>query len=80
MSKTRLNSIIKKRLILMVVDSLAAVNFFLACTGLTQVTRIFLYRRSQDGSAKEAAKDIAHETADGAKQVVEAVESKVKSG
>jgi hypothetical protein len=79
-SKSPLNSIIKKRLILMVVDSLAAVNFFLGCTGLMQVTRIFLYRRRQDGSAKEAAKDIAHETADGAKQVVKAVESKVKSG
>ncbi|EED19213.1 UPF0041 domain protein [Talaromyces stipitatus ATCC 10500] len=65
---------------------LAAVNFFLACTGLAQVTRIFLWRRSQDGSATEAAKDLAEDTVgsakavtDSAKGVVKAAEEKVKS-
>ncbi|KAL9131939.1 MAG: hypothetical protein Q9217_000219 [Psora testacea] len=41
---------------------LAAVNFFLACVGVTQVTRIFLYQRSQKTAtssqvAESAAKD-----------------------
>jgi len=46
---------------------LAAVNFFLACTGFTQVTRIFLWRRSQEGSTKEAAKDLVADATAGAK-------------
>uniref|UniRef100_A0A093XUS9 Mitochondrial pyruvate carrier n=1 Tax=Talaromyces marneffei PM1 TaxID=1077442 RepID=A0A093XUS9_TALMA len=65
---------------------LAAVNFFLACTGAAQLTRIFLWRRSQDGSAKEAVKDMAVDTVesaklvtDGAKGAVKAAEEKFKS-
>lgn len=50
--------------------SLAAVNFFLGCVGFIQVTRIFLYRRSLEGSSAEAAKDIKHEITDSAKAVV----------
>ncbi|KKK27156.1 UPF0041 domain protein [Aspergillus rambellii] len=46
---------------------LAAVNFFLGCVGVAQVTRIFLYHRSLDGSSKEAVKDMEHEVADAAK-------------
>ena len=43
---------------------LAAVNFFLACVGVTQVTRILMYQRSQDATsaghiAKTDAKDAA---------------------
>lgn len=45
---------------------LAAVNFFLGCVGVVQVTRIFLYRRSLKGSTKEAAADIANETKESA--------------
>lgn len=59
---------------------LATVNFFLACTGAAQVTRIFLWRRSQAGSATEAAKEMAHDSAAGAKGIkesIEAVEQKV---
>jgi hypothetical protein len=66
--------------------SLAAVNFFLACTGTAQVTRIFLWRRSQDGSAKEAGKDMAADIVESAKlathsgkEAVRAAEEKVKS-
>ncbi|CRG86324.1 Mitochondrial pyruvate carrier 3 [Talaromyces islandicus] len=70
---TRWCFIIKPRNIL-----LATVNFFLGCTGLVQVTRIFLWRRSQEGSAAEAAKHMAEDTAGSAKGVVESVESKVK--
>ncbi|KKK21830.1 hypothetical protein AOCH_003209 [Aspergillus ochraceoroseus] len=46
---------------------LAAVNFFLGCVGVAQVTRIFLYHRSLEGSSKEAVKDMEHEVADAAK-------------
>ena len=47
--------------------SLAAVNFFLASVGLTQVTRIFLYQRSlSNGTISQVAesdvKDIAETT------------------
>lgn len=43
---------------------LAAVNFFLGCVGVTQVTRILMYQRSQEGKtigqiAEEDAKDVA---------------------
>ncbi|KAL1977152.1 hypothetical protein VTN31DRAFT_11 [Thermomyces dupontii] len=72
---TRWCFIIKPRNLL-----LAAVNFFLACVGTTQVTRIFLYeRRKRHGSSKEAAKDISNETKESAKQVVDKVEGAVKS-
>lgn len=39
-------------------NSLAAVNFFLACVGVTQLTRIALYQRSlKDASAEQLAKE-----------------------
>ncbi|KAL1983953.1 hypothetical protein VTN96DRAFT_9727 [Rasamsonia emersonii] len=53
---TRWCFIIKPRNLL-----LAAVNFFLGCVGVVQVTRIFLYRRSLKGSTKEGAEDVAHD-------------------
>lgn len=37
-----------------------------------------MWRRSQEGSAAEAAKEIVEETTESAKGVAEAVESKVK--
>lgn len=41
---------------------LATVNFFLFCVGSTQVTRIFLFRRSAEGKSKmEEAKQLATE-------------------
>jgi hypothetical protein len=62
---------------------LAAVNFFLGCVGVVQVSRIIMYRRSQDGSAVETAKDIEKDVAESAKsaakQVEGAVEGAVKS-
>ncbi|EFE33697.1 uncharacterized protein ARB_07644 [Trichophyton benhamiae CBS 112371] len=70
---TRWCLIIKPRNVL-----LATVNFFVGCVGFTQVTRIFLYRRSQDGSAKEAVKDLAHEATDSAKAAVHKAEEAVK--
>lgn len=54
-------------------------NFFLGCVGAVQVSRIFLYRRSlDDGSTKEALKDMVHDTTDATKHVVEKAESTVK--
>ncbi|EEQ30257.1 hypothetical protein McanMca71_002248 [Microsporum canis] len=70
---TRWCLIIKPRNVL-----LATVNFFVGCVGLTQVTRIFLYRRSQDGSAKEAVKDMTHEATDSAKAAIHKAEEAVK--
>ncbi|OKL62767.1 hypothetical protein UA08_01321 [Talaromyces atroroseus] len=61
-----------------ILHSLATVNFFLACTGLAQVTRIFLWRRSQSGSVTEATKEMAEDSVVGAKGVVEAAEKKIK--
>ncbi|KAL1957237.1 hypothetical protein VTO42DRAFT_6143 [Malbranchea cinnamomea] len=66
---TRWCLIIKPRNIL-----LAAVNFFVGCVGLTQVVRIFLYRRSVDGSTTEALKDMTHEATDSTKHMVERAE------
>ncbi|KAL3485100.1 hypothetical protein BJX62DRAFT_243283 [Aspergillus germanicus] len=58
---------------------LAAVNFFLGCVGVVQVTRIFNYRRSlEGGSSKEAAKDLEHELADSAKAVAKEAVDVVK--
>ncbi|ODM21081.1 hypothetical protein SI65_04134 [Aspergillus cristatus] len=57
---------------------LAAVNFFLGCVGVVQVSRIFMYRRSLEGSSTEAAKSMEHEVADSAKAVVHGAESAVK--
>lgn len=54
-------------------------NFFLGCVGAVQVSRIFLYRRSLDeGSSKEALKDMIHDTADSSKHAVEKAESAIK--
>lgn len=58
---------------------LAAVNFFLGCVGVVQVTRIFMWRRSHEGSALEAAKDMEHEAADSAKSVAHSAEKAVKT-
>lgn len=49
---------------------LAAVNFFLGCVGLTQVTRILLYQRSQEGkSVGQVAEEDVKEAADIAKGI-----------
>ena len=54
-------------------------NFFLGCVGAVQVTRIFFHRRSLDeGSSKEALKDMLHDTTDASKHVVEKAEGAVK--
>ncbi|KAJ5242001.1 mitochondrial pyruvate carrier 2 [Penicillium citrinum] len=75
---TRWCLIIKPRNVL-----LAAVNFFLGCVGVVQVSRIYMWRRSQEGSAVEAAKDLEQDVADSAKSVAKqaegAVEGAVKS-
>ncbi|KAJ9397813.1 hypothetical protein DTO282F9_5333 [Paecilomyces variotii] len=70
---TRWCLIIKPRNVL-----LATVNFFLGCVGVVQVTRIFLWKRSQAGSTAEAAKEIEHEVVDSAKAVEKAAEGALK--
>lgn len=60
-------------------SSLAAVNFFLGCVGVVQVSRIFMWQRSQKGSSLEAAKELEHELADSAKAVVDKAEDAVKA-
>ena len=45
---------------------------------MAQVTRIFLYRRSVEGSSKEAAKSMEHDVADSAKAVAPETESVAK--
>jgi len=55
---------------------LATVNFFVGCVGATQVTRIFLYRRSLRDSAKASPEDT---TAPEAKDVVTNAESVAKT-
>lgn len=58
---------------------LAAVNFFLGCVGVVQVSRIFMYRRSlEGGSAVAAAKDIEHEVVDNVKAVAKKTGEAVK--
>ncbi|EAU32537.1 hypothetical protein ATEG_07153 [Aspergillus terreus NIH2624] len=57
---------------------LAAVNFFLGCVGVVQVGRIVNYRRSVEGSTKEALKDVEHEVVDSAKATVAKVEAVVE--
>ncbi|KAI2012617.1 hypothetical protein LOZ39_000553 [Ophidiomyces ophidiicola] len=57
---------------------LATVNFFVGCLGLTQVTRIFLHRRSVDGSSTGALKDLSHEATDSAKIMAHKAEDMVK--
>lgn len=57
-----------------IIHSLAAVNAALACVGVIQCTRIFLYEQSKTGSAKGAVKELefeAKETAEKFKQDVE---------
>ena len=50
---------------------LAAVNFFLGCVGVTQVTRILMYQRSQEAaSAGQIAEKDAKEVANTAKGIV----------
>ncbi|KAJ5607758.1 hypothetical protein N7537_004377 [Penicillium hordei] len=70
---TRWCMIIKPRNVL-----LAAVNFFLGCVGAVQVTRIFLWQRSQSDSTIEAAKEIEHEAVDSVKATAGAAEGVVK--
>lgn len=50
--------------------SLAAVNFFLCCTGVTQVTRIYLYQKSIEGLSAE---EIAEKDAREAKETVKGI-------
>ncbi|KAJ6113353.1 hypothetical protein N7523_006670 [Penicillium sp. IBT 18751x] len=66
---TRWCMIIKPRNVL-----LAAVNFFLGCVGAVQVTRIFMWQRSQAGSSIEAAKEMEHQAVDSVKAVANAAE------
>ncbi|TPX20274.1 hypothetical protein DIZ76_016162 [Coccidioides immitis] len=56
---------------------LATVNFFVGCLGFTQVTRIFLHRRSVDGSTTAALKDMGHEATDSAKEMAHKAEDVV---
>ncbi|KAJ5542811.1 hypothetical protein N7535_005235 [Penicillium sp. DV-2018c] len=70
---TRWCMIIKPRNVL-----LAAVNFFLGCVGAVQVTRIFMWQRSQSNSTVEAAKEIEHEAADSVKAVAHETEDIAK--
>lgn len=61
---------------------LAAVNFFLGCVGVTQVTRILLYQRSvKDGSidniVEDTAKDIVESTKKASKDAVAKVKDTV---
>ena len=53
-------------------------NFFLGCVGVIQVSRIYNYHRSLDGSSKEAVKDMEHELAGDAKAVVSSAKEAVK--
>ena len=55
-------------------------NFFLGCVGVTQVSRIFMYRRSVEGqSAVEAAKDVAIDMKETAVDAAKDGAAKVKS-
>lgn len=59
--------------------SLAAVNFFLGCVGVTQVSRIFLYQQSlKNETAGEVAKDSAIDAKDTAKSIAQNPESAAK--
>lgn len=53
-------------------------NFFLGCVGAVQVTRIFMWQRSQSDSTVEAAKEIEHEAVDSVKTAVDNTEGAVK--
>ncbi|KAJ5484842.1 mitochondrial pyruvate carrier 2 [Penicillium diatomitis] len=71
---TRWCLIIKPRNVL-----LAAVNFFLGCVGVVQVSRILMWQRSQKGSTIEAVKEIEQEAADSVKSVANEAEKAVKT-
>ena len=59
---------------------LAAVNFFLGCVGVTQVTRIVLYQRSlKNASVGEVVKDDAKDIAETVKVAAKDADSKLKS-
>ncbi|MCJ1476061.1 hypothetical protein MMC13_004726 [Lambiella insularis] len=63
---------------------LAAVNFFLGCVGVTQVTRILLHQRSvKNGTigaiAEENAQDVAERTKEAAKDVGAKVKGSVSA-
>lgn len=60
-------------------SSLAAVNFFLGCVGVTQVTRIFLYQRSlKHTTIAQEAKQDAIDVSDTAKKIAEDPRAAVK--
>jgi hypothetical protein len=71
---TRWCFVIKPRNIL-----LAAVNFFLGCVGVIQVSRIFLYRRSLKDGSPEAVKDIAEDSKESTETVASVITSKVEA-
>jgi len=54
------------------------VNFFLAGVGITQVTRILLYRQSQKGSLEEAVKEEGLEMKETAKDATKNAEGAAK--
>lgn len=54
--------------------SLAAVNFFLALVGITQLTRIAIYESSKKGGAAVAVEDVKKDV----KENVEAVKEAAK--
>lgn len=59
---------------------LAAVNFFLGCVGVTQVTRILMWQRSQEAvSAGQVAEKDAKEVADTAKGIAKNPEGAAKN-
>ena len=67
------------RLWLIGFSRLAAVNFFLACVGLTQVTRILLWQQSQKGAtAGEVAEADAKEISGTAKGIAQDPEGAAK--
>lgn len=61
------------------VCSLAAVNFCLFLVGTVQVSRIMLYRASQEGSISEAIKVSAREIAGAAKKVEQKGKEELKA-
>ena len=60
--------------------SLATVNFFLGCVGVTQVTRILLYQQSvKNGSTAEIVTEDAKDMGETVKEAVKDAADKVKS-
>ena len=53
-------------------------NFFLGCVGAVQVTRIFMWQRSQDGTVAEAAQTLEQGAVDSAKAAAGEAEGAVK--